>query len=77
MASLTGLLSGFNAQDRIARADDQFKLSERKLRGTELMDKFKEARRVAGEDELEEAQTIEKLMVPGLTDQTKNALLEN
>jgi len=41
------------------------------------MDKFKEARRVAGEDELEEAQTIEKLMVPGLTDQTKNALLEN
>jgi len=77
MASLTGLLSGFNAQDRIARADDQFKLSERKLRGAELMDKFKEARRVAGEDELEEAQTIEKLMVPGLTDQTKNALLEN
>jgi hypothetical protein len=77
MASLTGLLTGFNAQDRIARADDQFKLSERKLRGAELMDKFKEARRVAGEDELEEAQTIEKLMVPGLTDQTKNALLEN
>lgn len=77
MASLTGLLAGYNAQDKIARADDQFKLSERKLRGSELMDKFKEARRVAAEDELEEAQTIEKLMVPGLSEQTRKAYLDN
>lgn len=77
MASLTGLLAGYNAQDKVARADDQFKLSERKIRGAELMDKFKEARRVAQEDELEEAQTIEKLMVPGLSEQTRKAYLDN
>lgn len=77
MASLTGLLSGWRAADKDVRADDQFKLSERKIRGAELMDKFKEARRVAAEDELEEAQTIEKLMVPGLSEQTRKAYLDN
>ena len=76
MASLTGLLSGWRTADKDVRADEQFKLSERKLRGAELMDKFKEARRVAQEDEEDEASTIEKLMTPGLSEQTKNAYLE-
>lgn len=76
MASLTGLLAGFRAADKDIRADEQFKLNERKLRGVELMDKFKEARRVAQEDEEDEAATIEKLMTPGLSEQTRNAYLD-
>ena len=81
--NLSGLLQGFQQgnqfveQQRTARrADEQFKLAERRQRGSELDAKFKEARRVAELDALDDENTLKSLQVPGMDEGSRQAILE-
>lgn len=81
--NLTGLLQGFQQgnqfveqQRQSKRADEQFKLAERRQRGSELDSKFKEARRVAELDALDDENTLKSLQVPGMDEGSRQAILE-
>jgi len=81
--NLTGLLQGFQQgnqfveqQRQARRADEQFKLAERRQRGSELDAKFKEARRVAELDALDDENTLKSLQVPGMDEGSRQAILE-
>lgn len=81
--NLTGLLQGFQQgnqfvqqQKQQQRADEQFKLTERRQRGLELDTKFKEARRVAELDALDDENTLKSLQVPGMDEGSRQAILE-
>jgi hypothetical protein len=75
--NLTGLLSGFQEADVFARQQKTADLAERRLRGSELDAKFKEARRIAELDAADEEETLAALQTPGLPEQTRNAILAN
>lgn len=81
--NLTGLLQGFQQgnqfvqqQQGAKRAEEQFKLTERRQRGSELDAKFKEARRVAELDALDDENTLKSLQVPGMDEGSRQAILE-
>jgi hypothetical protein len=81
--NLTGLLQGFQQGNQFVeqqraskRADEQFKLAERRQRGSELDSKFKEARRVAELDALDDENTLKSLQVPGMDEGSRQAILE-
>lgn len=81
--NLTGLLQGFQQgnqfvqqQKQNKRAEEQFKLTERRQRGMELDTKFKEARRVAELDALDDDNTLKQLSVPGMDEASRQAILE-
>lgn len=81
--NLSGLLQGFQQgnqfvqqQQQARRADEQFKLAERRQRGSELDAKFKEARRVAELDALDDENTLKSLQVPGMDEGSRQAILE-
>lgn len=81
--NLSGLLQGFQQgnqfvqqQQQARRADEQFKLAERRQRGSELDAKFKEARRVAELDALDDENTLKSLQVPGIDEGSRQAILE-
>ena len=80
--NLTGLLQGFQQgnqfvqqQKQNKRAEEQFKLTERRQRGMELDTKFKEARRVAELDALDDDNTLKQLSVPGMDEASRQAIL--
>jgi hypothetical protein len=80
--NLTGLLQGFQQgnqfvqqQKQNQRADEQFKLNERRQRGMELDTKFKEARRVSELDALDDDNTLKQLSVPGMDEGSRQAIL--
>lgn len=86
--NLTGLLSGFQEADTQIRqqkqqdlaekrAQQQFDLSERRLRAGDLDKKFAEARRIAELDASDEEETLKALQTPGLPQQTRDAILAN
>ena len=81
--NLSGLLQGFQQgnqfvqqQKQNKRAEDQVKLTERRQRGLELDTKFKEARRVAELDALDDDNTLKQLSVPGMDEASRQAILE-
>jgi hypothetical protein len=81
--NLSGLLQGFQQgnqfvqqQKQNKRAEEQFKLTERRQRGMELDTKFKEARRVAELDALDDDNTLKQLSVPGMDEASRQAILE-
>lgn len=81
--NLSGLLQGFQQgnqfvqqQQGAKRAEEQFKLAERRQRGSELDAKFKEARRVAELDALDDENTLKSLQVPGMDEGSRQAILE-
>lgn len=81
--NLSGLLQGFQQgnqfvqqQKQNKRAEEQFKLTERRQRGMELDTKFKEARRVAELDALDDDTTLKQLSVPGMDEASRQAILE-
>ena len=63
-------------EEQLKRTDEQFKLAERRQRGSELDIKFKEARRVAELDALDDENTIKSLQVPGMDEGSRQAILE-
>jgi len=81
--NLSGLLQGFQQgnqfvqqQQGAKRAEEQFKLAERRQRGSELDAKFREARRVAELDALDDENTLKSLQVPGMDEGSRQAILE-
>lgn len=81
--NLSGLLQGFQQgnqfvqqQQGAKRAEEQFKLAERRQRGSELDAKFREARRVAELDALDDENTLKSLQVPGMDEASRQAILE-
>lgn len=70
---VTGLLGGLDKN----RADEQFKLTERKARGQEIDLVQREARRVSDLDAQDEQQTMTQLMNPGLHPDSRNAIVSN
>lgn len=70
---ITGLLGGLQKN----RAEEQFKLTERKQRGAEIDLVQREARRVADLDSADEQQTMTQLMNPGLHPDSRNAIVAN
>ena len=81
--NLSGLLQGFQQGNQLVqqqqgakRAEEQFKLAERRQRGSELDAKFREARRVAELDALDDENTLKSLQVPGMDEGSRQAILE-
>lgn len=70
---ITGLLGGLEKN----RAEEQFKLTERKARGQEIDIVQREARRIADTDAADEQQTMTQLMNPGLHPDSRNAIVSN
>lgn len=68
---ITGLLGGLEKN----RAEEQFKLAERKTRGQEIDLVQREARRVADVDAQDEQQTMTQLMNPGLHPDSRNSIV--
>ena len=68
---ITGLLGGLDKN----RADEQFKLTERKARGQEIDLVQREARRISDVDAQDEQQTMTQLMNPGLHPDSRNSIV--
>lgn len=71
----TGFISGLLGGLEKNRAEQQFKLSERKARGQEIDVVQREARRVSDVDAQDEQQTMTQLMNPGLHPDSRNSIV--